>query len=58
MCPGQAKFEGYLPNRQDGIQIFFEPWHCAVVNELAAASLRFRSICDKDFPVDKVLTYQ
>ena len=24
-CPGQAKFEGYLPNGQDGIQIFFEP---------------------------------
>ena len=24
-CPGQAKFEGYLPNEQDGIQIFFKP---------------------------------
>ena len=24
-CPGQAKFEGYLPNGQGGIQIFFEP---------------------------------
>ena len=23
--PEQAKFEGYLPNGQDGIQIFFEP---------------------------------
>ena len=25
-CPGEAKFEGYLPNGQVGIQIFFEPW--------------------------------
>ena len=25
-CPGQAKFEGYLPNGQDGIQIFLEPY--------------------------------
>jgi len=24
-CPGQAKYEGYLPNGQGGIQIFFEP---------------------------------
>ena len=24
-CPGQAKFEGYLPNGLGGIQIFFEP---------------------------------
>ena len=23
-CPEQAKFKGYLPNGQDGIQIFFE----------------------------------
>ena len=26
-CPGQAKFESCLPNRQGGIQIFFEPWY-------------------------------
>lgn len=24
-CPGQAKFESYLSQGQDGIQVYFEP---------------------------------